>query len=350
MKKFIFSTFFLLVIGALIGGGFAYYKINDFLSTAPSSEENAQIVVVDIVPGSNLTQVADLLFEKGLITEVLPFKLLARYQEVDTNLQAGRFEFSTHWLPQEVIAHLVSGAPVYYRLTIREGLPWWEVGRLLEEEGYATYDDFKAIIHDPEFLAHYGIPFHNAEGFLYPDTYFLPRPDEMSEASARSVAGRLIDTFWTKTRAFWQTIEPERNYPTKDTLERYLTLASIIEKETGISSERARVSGVYTNRIRINMLLQADPTVAYGMGEDFEPPLLRSHLDNANNMYNTYQHGGLPPGPICSPSLASLEAAFNPEEHDYFYFVATGTDGSHYFAKTLSEHNANVQRYRATQN
>ncbi len=350
MKKFFLIFFTLLLILALGAGYFAYNKVENFLSNTPVGQEKAENIIIEIPKGSNFNQVAGLLKENNIITDTLMFRLLAKYKKVDTKLQAGRFEFSNAWTPEEVLEKLISGEPVYFRLTVREGLPWWEVAHLVEQEGYATYEDFKEIIHDPEFLLHYGIPFKNAEGFLYPDTYFLPKkPEKLDLDAARSIAGRMVDTFWRKTSNLWKEVEPDKRLPSKETLTRYLTLASIVEKETGIASERAKVAGVYTNRINKNMLLQADPTVAYGRGENFKPPLLRSHLQDEKNTYNTYKFAGLPPGPIASPSLYALEAAFNPEEHDYLYFVAKGTDGSHYFAKTLREHNNNVQKYRKTQ-
>lgn len=122
-------------------------------------------------------------------------------------------------------------------------------------------------------------------------------------------------------------------------------MASLVEKETGIAGERAKVAGVYANRMQKGMLLQCDPTIIYGLGPSFKGSLRRSHLQDAGNPYNTYQHAGLPPGPICSPGAAALSAALAPEEHDYFYFVATGRDGTHYFNKNLQGHNRDVARY-----
>lgn len=349
MKKFLLTLLFPFFIALLGGGAYLYYQVDLFLKTTPTSIEEAQEVIIEIEPGMGLSKVSDLLQEENIITDSFAFKILARYKEVDKNIQAGRFAFSTAWTPEEVLDHLISGKTIYYRLTIREGLPWWEVAKLLESEGYTTYEDFKNIIHQPDFLLHWGIPFENAEGFLYPDTYFLPKPKELDEAAAKSIASRLIDTFWQKTEDTWKTLDPTSRRPSKENLIKYTVLASIIEKETGVSHERARVAGVYTNRLKKKMKLQADPTVAYGEGENFKPPLLYRHLDNTKNPYNTYQIAGLPPGPICSPSLASLQAALNPEEHNFLYFVAKGSDGSHYFAKTLREHNNNVKLYRKTQ-
>jgi UPF0755 protein len=121
----------------------------------------------------------------------------------------------------------------------------------------------------------------------------------------------------------------------------------LVEKETGLSEERARVAGVYTRRLELGMRLQCDPTVIYGLGASFRGPLRKSQLEDGRNLYNTYQHPGLPPGPVCSPGLASLRAAVRPEKHSYLYFVASGRDGKHTFSATLEEHNRAVARFRA---
>ena len=135
----------------------------------------------------------------------------------------------------------------------------------------------------------------------------------------------------------------------KKALEHLLILASLVEKETAVAAERPVVAGVYANRLRIGMLLQCDPTIPYGIGEEFRGPIRRSQLQDKNNPYNTYQHPGLPPGPICSSGLAALQAAMAPASHKYLYFVATGTDGGHVFSRNLAEHSRAVQAYRKTQ-
>ncbi|MDR2694749.1 MAG: endolytic transglycosylase MltG, partial [Deltaproteobacteria bacterium] len=121
-------------------------------------------------------------------------------------------------------------------------------------------------------------------------------------------------------------------------------LASIVEKESAVSEERPRIAGVYARRLNINMPLQADPTVIYGLGKTFDGNLRRAHLEDPNNLYNTYKLPGLPPGPICSPGLAALKAALSPEEHDYLYFVAKG-DGGHVFSTNLNDHNRAVRQW-----
>ena len=139
---------------------------------------------------------------------------------------------------------------------------------------------------------------------------------------------------------------PRADQIDEEALKELVIMASLVEKETGLPEERPRVAGVYANRLKINMLLQCDPTIIYGIGEAFKGSILRSQIQDASNRYNTYQHAGLPPGPISSFGLDAIKAAANPEQHDYYYFVATGVDKGHTFSKNLTEHNKAVTVYR----
>lgn len=322
-------------------GLYVWHDARTFLNSAP--ETPGKSLIVDIEPGMTLAQVADMLEKEGLITNSLRFQLLTRYKEKSRSLQAGRFLVHTGWLPEKVLDMLVSGKAMLYRLTIREGLPWWDVAELVEKGGFCKASDFTSVIHDPEFLRHWGIPFESAEGFLFPETYLLPHPRDMNKEAARAVANRLVEMFWQRADRLW----PDKKRPSSAELRRLVTLASIVEKETSVPEERARVAGVYVNRLERGMLLQADPTVIYGLGRSFEGPLLRKDLENVHNRYNTYQNPGLPPGPICSFGAPALKAALQPEKHEYLYFVATGRDKGHTFSKSLTEHNRAVREYRA---
>ncbi|MBQ7738643.1 MAG: endolytic transglycosylase MltG [Desulfovibrionaceae bacterium] len=156
------------------------------------------------------------------------------------------------------------------------------------------------------------------------------------------VCARLVDNFWQKADTLW----PNRKRPTASQLKEWVILASIVEKETAVGSERARVAGVYKNRLERKMLLQADPTIIYGLGPNFQGKLLYRHLDDVKNIYNTYQHPGLPPTPICSFGIGALKAAIYPETHNFLYFVAKGGNGEHTFSKNLTDHNLAVEQYR----
>lgn len=348
----------------LLASLWLWYEAQSFLDKAPESEGKA--VLVDIPPGSSPVKIARDLYEKKLITSENKFLWLIRFKKASEKLQAGRFLLNSGWKPEKILDMLVNGKALLHRITIPEGLTWWQTGKLLADSGFVRFEDFKEIISDPAFLAHYGIPFATAEGFLMPDTYLLKKPDpdppglnaedaaaeedKMWKAQARSVAGRLVDNFWRKSEKFWPACKEDTGSalcrPKKEDLKKAVTLASIVEKETALDKERARVAGVYENRMNKGMLLQADPTVIYGLGPDFKGALSRANLQDSKNIYNTYQNPGLPPGPISSFGLAALKAAIQPEKHDYLYFVAISDGGEHKFSRTLEEHNQAVQEYR----
>ncbi len=337
--KFLLKIFSLLLLIALVGGAYIFWQSKIFLSTSP--QEPGVEILFDVPSGATFAKVANSLEAKGLITDAFKFTLLARIKNMDSKLQAGRFALHSSWTPDKILLYLVQGDPLLYRITIREGLTWWETGKLLEAQGFVRFEDFKTVITDPNFLRKYAIPFKNAEGFLMPDTYLLKRDDKPNLESARVVASRLVDTFWQKMDKYWAN----GKRPTATELRRLVILASIVERETGVAHERARVAGVYANRLRIKMPLQADPTIIYGLGPNFDNNLRRVHLDDAKNPYNTYQHRGLPPGPICSPGVAAMRAAIDPEVHKFLYFVAITDGGEHAFSKTLREHQNAVRQY-----
>jgi UPF0755 protein len=338
-----------LVLGLIVvlpAGLWLWREARAFLNTPPASP--GVEVHFDVPPGARFAEIAAELVRKGLVTDARKFGLLARCTQQDNRLQAGRFALNTGWLPEKVLDELVNGKPVLHRVTVPEGLTWWQTGRLLEAAGFVCFENFRDVIADRDFLRRYGIPFATAEGFLMPDTYLLKKPDDpdnadgvRNAAQARAVAGRLVDNFWRKAAAVW----PNAVKPDTETLMRWVILASIVEKETAIEAERARVAGVYRNRLEKRMLLQADPTVIYGLGAAFGGNLQRRHLDDAANPYNTYQRPGLPPGPICSFGAAALSAAVRPEEHDFLYFVAVKDGGAHEFTTNLADHNRAVRRY-----
>jgi len=299
---------------------------------APDADE----VVFLVPPGSSFHGIAQRLEGQGLIRDARAFLLLVRLTETGGSLKAGEFLLPRGKSPLTVLAGLTRGQPILHRLQVREGLTWWEAGRLVEETGLGSFESFERAVHDRALLDAHNIPFDSAEGFLFPETYFLPRPHD---DDARPVVEAMLREFGRAASLIW----PEGR-PGSDELARLVILASIVERETGQPHERRRVAGVYANRLRIGMLLQADPTIIYGLGPGFEGRLRRRHLDDRSNPYNTYQRGGLPPGPICSPGFAALAAAVDPEEHRYFYFVSR-MDGTHHFSTNLEEHNRAVRRY-----
>ncbi|WP_233248422.1 endolytic transglycosylase MltG [Desulfonatronum sp. SC1] len=329
---------FLLVVLLLVGGAAAWDAYR-FLHVPP--EQPGETRLVDIVPGMSMVRISGLLERENIVSSGQRFRIYAQLMGLGASVQAGEFALNTGWTPRQVLDVLTTGRVHLHRLRIPEGLTWWQTGRIVEESGLASFENFAQAVSDPELLRRFDIPADHAEGFLFPETYFLPRPRNQD---ARPIVEMMLEMF---RRATDQHLWP-KGRPDPETVRDLVILASLVEKETGLAEERERVAGVFANRLRIGMRLQCDPTTIYGLGPDFSGPLLRRHLDDPGNPYNTYMHAGLPPGPIASPGLASLRAALQPEEHNLIYFVSNN-DGSHTFSRTLEEHNRAVRQFRRGQ-
>ena len=327
------GIFMCLVIAAALWVGILAGR---FIYVSPEDEPGREVLVL-LEPGITLQRAAWILKNNGVVTNASYFILLAELKSADTSIRAGEFMMNTSWRPGRVLEELTSGKPAAHKLRITEGLPYWAVGRVISESGLCDHDKFAGIIRDANMLKEYDIPFDSAEGFLFPDTYQVIRD---FSGDPTPLVKRLLGTFWARTGKVWSSFPPD-----PEEVKKIVILASLVEKETSNPEERRRVAGVFANRLRLGMLLQCDPTVIYGLGPSFSGPLTRSQLADKKNPYNTYAHPGLPPGPICSPGLDSIEAAADPEVHDYLYFVAKG-NGRHQFSRTLPEHNTAVFQYR----
>jgi UPF0755 protein len=330
------KAFLFLVLLAVLGLAGMGLLARQFLNTPPQTPGAS--LIVDIPQGSTFTQAANLLEREGVIKSALFFRIYGRLTRQDGRIKAGEYAMHTGWTPARVMAALVSGQVILHKLRIPEGLTWWQVADLVEQQGFGSIKDFTRAVSDQDLLKRYGIEAPSAEGFLFPETYFFERKDM---GRAEKVVEAMLKSFKTNALAkLWPNGRPDQ-----DELFKLVILASLVEKETSVDNERPMVAGVYANRLRKGMLLQCDPTIIYGLGRTFTGNIKRSHLDDKMNPYNTYQRRGLPPGPICSPGLASLEAAKTPDETNALYFVAKG-DGSHAFSLTLTEHNQAVDRYQ----
>ncbi len=273
--------------------------------------------------GASLPAIAEELQNGGVIDDAFLFRLAARLYRVSRSLKAGEYAFPARVSMGGVIDILVSGETVIRQFTVPEGLTSAEVAGLLA--------DVEGLVGEID-----GVP---AEGSLLPETYNYAWADTRPE-----VVGRMQSAMEDALDELWPTRAEGLPF---DTPAEAVILASIVEKETGVAEERALVAGVFVNRLRRGMRLQSDPTVVYALTGGSGPldRALRSRDLRVDNPYNTYANAGLPPGPIANPGRASLEAVLNPAETDYIYFVADGT-GGHAFAKTLSEHNKNVAKWR----
>ncbi|UJX40004.1 endolytic transglycosylase MltG [Desulfovibrio sp. JY] len=324
-----------ILICALVVGGLVGYHAYTFLTIPPQSPGETKTVTIE--PGQSFDATAKMLVAEGVLRDADGFKLLAKVTEMGGKIKAGEFEVSTGWTPYKLLNYLTTAKSIQHKLAAPEGLTMRQIAKLADQAGLCSEQAFLKAARDPQLLAKYHIPAKTAEGFLFPNTYLFTR---RHDDDGTYVVEAMLKEFWRQANFVWPTAKPEG----KNLLDA-VTLASIVEKETGVDAERPRVAGVFLNRMAKGMLLQTDPTIIYGLGDKFTGNLTRAHLEDPTNLYNTYVHPGLPPGPICSPGLKSLQAVAAPEIHDYYYFVANG-QGEHKFSKTLEEHINAVNKYQ----
>lgn len=304
------------------------------ISPGPSS--TGQQVEVTIPARASLSDIADILAKHEVIRDETRFAILAVLKGSAKKLKAGEYVFPPGLKPLEVISQLEKGKVFYRSVTIPEGMTLTGIAEILTKEGWVEFRHFLDLVHDKKLLEAYGIKAASLEGYLFPDTYFLSRGQQGTDEIIRA----MLDKHFT---IFDDLAQDSAVFPGRLSHHEVVTLASIVEKETGLEEERALVAGVFLNRLEKGMRLQADPTVRYSRTNS-TGPLSNDEL-NESNPYNTYKISGLPPGPISNPGRASLKAVLFPAETDYLYFVAR--DGkSHHFSKTLQEHNKAVARFR----
>lgn len=324
---------------AMLTGSWFIYRTWEFLNIPPESEGREINFVIE--PGQTLWNVSAQLAQKGLIKDAKQFRRYAQDEKKGNHVRAGEFNLYTNMTAPEVLTTITTTSGILHKLSVREGLNWWQTANIAEKAGLTTYADFKKAVYDPKLIKKYSIPAKNLEGYLFPETYMLTRPQK---ESGHVIVETMVKEFFMAAQKAW----PD-GLPSPQKIRETIILASLVEKETGDVSERRTIAGVFANRLRKGYLLQADPTIIYGLGEDFDGNIRKNQILDKTNSYNTYQHRGLPPGPICSPGLESIKAAINPEKNNYLYFVAKG-DGSHYFSKSLREHNNAVRRYQLQRN
>jgi UPF0755 protein len=288
-----------------------------------------------LVPkGSRLPEVVGILREGGILPHPLAFRALVLLTFSGRRLHYGEYAFPTPPSSFEAWRRLVRGDVIKYEVTVHPGANLYDVAKMLEEKNLATAEAFLATAASPDVLRRLEILGESAEGYLFPDSYIFVKP----------VAPEEILEFMV--RQFRRKVPPDAEKQAREaglSLHQVVTIASIIEKETGVEGEKPLVSAVIRKRLALGMPLQLDPTVIYGV-KRFDGTVTRKDLRTAGP-YNTYLNLGLPPGPISNPGLAALAAALNPSKTEYLYFVSRN-DGSHTFSRTLPEHNRAVERFR----
>ncbi len=325
VKKFFILLFMVFLIGLLVAGGWFVMMINSLESAGPLPETK----IVFIERGKGVSAIGDILEKEGVIRSALIFKIMVKLEADARSLKAGEYEFPAQVTQQDALEMMREGKVYDRKVTLPEGVTSWQVVETL-----------KALTDMSGETAE--IP---AEGSLLPETYHYIKNDDRA-----ALLAKMKDAMDKTVAELWPMREADSPVKTEQEL---LVLASIVEKETGVASERAKVAGVFINRLNKGMPLQSDPTVIYGITKGEiqsagQGPLGRRLLSKdleVDTPYNTYVNAGLPPTPIANPGRASIEAVLHPEKHDFIYFVADGT-GGHVFARTLSEHNNNVARWR----
>lgn len=311
----------------------------------PASDDPSPVPFT-VEPGETPATISVRLERMGLIQDAQLFRLLVRYWEVDDKLEAGEYELRRNMSMEEIVAALQHGVAITRQITIPEGWRMEQVAQFLAQEGLVDEARFLTLARQGDFPYDFlrdrpaGSP-TSLEGFLFPDTY------QVNETiGTEGMINLLLRTFDQKVTPQMRQRAAERRW----TIYEVVTLASIIEREAVVDEERPIIASVYLNRLAKGMYLQADPTVQYAKGYNTETgrwwnSMLQEEAQTVESPYNTFLYPGLPPGPICSPGLASIQAVLNPAETPYLFFFSKG-DGSHAFSQTYEEHLENMKRYR----
>ena len=323
-------------LGALVTGAIVLFLLLGILVllVLPPSFQGGERRVL-IPKGATFREVVQALDDEGLLRSPVAFYLMARVSGVAGRVQAGEYELNTAMTPAVILHKLITGAVVKYRVTIPEGFTVRQIAARLEERGIIEdREKFIQAAFSSDYNSMLGVAGEGVEGYLFPDTYLFSKgltPDEV----IKTMVGKFKQVY---TPAFSQQAAELGM-----TDHEVVTLASIIEKETGVPEERPLISAVFHNRLKRGIPLCSDPTVIYGI-KDFDGNLRKRDLEK-RTPYNTYLMQGLPPGPIANPGRASIKAALYPAPVKYLYFVSRN-DGSHHFSTTLREHSEAVRRYQ----
>lgn len=324
----VWITLFCLTLLVAVGAVRALHFLND----PPSAVESYK--VIEIPEGTSFSAVSDLLKREELITNRIFFRLLGIWTKSEKKIKPGEYALHTAMRPAEILDLLVRGKILQHQVVVPEGSTARQIAKILQEAKLVDSDAFMKIIQDPNLMNEFGIDGESLEGYLFPDTYQFPKRTPPHE-----IVRRMVTQF--------QTVYDESFRRRADQLgmtqREIVTLASIVEKETGNPSERVLISAVFHNRLKKRMRLQSDPTVIFALSE-FDGNITKKDL-GIPSPYNTYRFIGLPPGPIANPGKDALYAALYPAGVDYLFFVSKN-DGTHFFSKNLREHNVAVNRYQ----
>lgn len=292
---------------------------------------------VDIQPGATVTEIGQGLVAAGVVRDGWVYRGALWWTHSTTRLKAGEYRFDHPMTAIEAVTKIARGDVYVRKITFPEGLNLFDMAKLYESHGFGPASDFLAAARNVSLISDVDPDAKDLEGYLFPETYALGRLN-----AAPKLVRMMVDRFKNVVNADVRQRADAQGLSVRQ----LVTLASIIEKETGNADERPVVAAVYRNRLKIGMALQADPTVVYALEKagHYDGNIHKQDLA-LDSPYNTYKYSGLPPGPIASPGKAALEAALEPASVPYLYFVSRN-DGTHVFAKTLAEHTRNVQKFQ----
>ncbi len=331
MRKFLF----IILISAFISFSALSCLFLDLLVYADKSanaDDSKKVAVIQ--PGQNLSTIANYLNNTGIIKNPVKFKLLARIKDYDKKIKAGEYLLSSSMSPIKILETMTSGKVRLYKITIPEGYNLKQVASIIAKAKLGTKEDFLKAATDSSFVHKQGINAETFEGYLFPETYHFPKG-----ITPEKIIAAMVERFRLIFNPEWKKRAKDLNL----SIHQIVTLASIIEKETGASFERPVISSVFHNRFKKRMRLESDPTVIYGL-KNFDGNITRKHLA-IKTPYNTYTIKGLPPGPIANPGIKAIEASLYPADTDFLYFVSK-KDQTHKFSTNIKDHNKAVRRYQ----
>jgi UPF0755 protein len=317
-------------------GTWAVVDMHRFIHSPADTTDNQ--ATFDIRAGETFNALATRLHNEGIITSTTRFRLYSRLTGNDKRLRAGEYRLSASMKPVQILDMLVQGRSILHRLTIPEGYTIDQIAREVARQGLGTAEEIQTLATDPMIAQLHGIEAHTLEGYLFPDTYYFPKSVE-----PQKIIAKMVERFKAQLQSAWKQRAKELNL----SVHQIVTLASIIEKETGAPPERPIIASVFHNRLKKKMRLESDPTVIYGI-PNFDGNIKRHHLQTPTP-YNTYKIRGLPPGPIANPGSASIKAALYPARTDFLFFVAK-KNGTHHFSTNIKDHNRAVRKYQLRRN
>ncbi len=325
-KRNLFIFLFIAPLFAIVlAGAKVYYSISVWQYKGPD-------VHFSVKPGEGFSSINYRLYKKDLISSAKLFHRYAQVNKMMTKFKVGDYLIKKESTMLDIFETLIRGKGITIKVTIPEGKNIFEIGKILEAKGVTIYSDFIKKAKNPDFTTGLGIPASRVEGYLYPETYNFSK-----NSTPAQVIRAMVNVFKSKTSHLDFANAPFSKHSV-------ITLASVVEKETGASFERPMIAGVFHNRLKKRMRLQSDPTTIYGIYEQFNGNLRKKHLLE-KTPYNTYKIPALPKGPISNPGLEAIKATLNPEKHAYIYFVSKN-DGTHVFSNTYKKHRAAVNEFQ----